>query len=367
MPRGFRIGLPITGWPIWVQERWAAASRAGDRFDDSGCGAHLAGTTRKARQESCGRLLGFLSTNYPNRMSASPETWIDRSTVAEYVSWRSCSAISIAIDLCNLRGALSLICPDTDWSWLLAIARRIEAAAPRQRTKYHLVTSDRLYALGIELMDRAVADANAATRTAHAFQYRDGLLIAFLALVPLRRRTLAALRIDRHFAKVGDFWELDIPARDTKTGCALDYRLSKEFSARIDLYLERFRGSMPGADKHASCWPSLQSCPMCSDAIYGAVYRRTKDALGFGVSLHRFRHAAASFWSSHDPVNVRGMKDLLGQASFKTTEAHYIMAQSRLAGRALARVIGDLAKKPAAQLSFHSLRRLTGGGDRAKA
>src|SRR6516165_7506881 len=191
MPRGFRIGLPITGWPIWVQERWAAASRAGDRFDDSGCGAHLAGTTRKARQESCGRLLGFLSTNYPNRMSASPETWIDRSTVAEYVSWRSCSAISIAIDLCNLRGALSLICPGTDWSWLLAIARRIEAAAPRQRTKYHLVTSDRLYALGIELMDRAVAAANAATRTrtAHALQYRDGLLIAFLALVPLRSRT----------------------------------------------------------------------------------------------------------------------------------------------------------------------------------
>jgi integrase len=359
--------LPFTSWPIRVQERWAAAFRAGDRFDESGCGAHLADTTRKARQESCGRFLGFLSANHPDRMSASPEAWIDRSIVAEYVSWRSCSAIAIAIDLQNLRGALSLICPDTDWSWLLAIATRIEAAAPRQRTKYHLVTSDRLYALGIELMDRAVADAAPRTRIAHALQYRDGLLIAFLALVPLRRRTLAALRIDRHFAKVGDFWELDIPARDTKTGCALDYRLSKEFSARIDLYLERFRGSMPGADKHASCWPSLQSCPMCSDAIYGAVYRRTKDALGFGVNLHRFRHAAASFWSAHDPVNVRGVKDLLGQASFKTTEAHYIMAQSRLAGRALARVIGDLAKKPASQLSFHSLHHLTSGGGSAKA
>jgi integrase len=336
--------LPMANWPAVDREQWAAAFQAGDRFEESGCGAHLAIATRKARKESYGRFLGFLSVNHPDLLSASPEARIDQSIVAEYVSWRSCSDIAIAIDLCNLRGALRLICPNTDWSWLLAIARRIEVTAQRKRPKYHLVTSDRLYALGIELMDRAVADADTATRTwtSHALQYRDGLLIAFLALVPLRSRTLAALRIDRHLAKVGDFWELDIPAADTKTGCALDYQLSPEFSTRIDLYLDRFRGSMPGASKHVGLWPSRQNRPMCSDAIYGALCRRTKQALGFGINLHRFRHAAASFWSSHDPVNVRGVKDLLGQASFKTTESHYIMAQSRLAGRVLARAIRNL-------------------------
>jgi hypothetical protein len=330
------------------RERWAAAFRAGDRFDESGCGAHLAMTTRQARQESYGRFLGFLSTNHPDLMSVRPEARIDQSIVAEFVAWRSCSNISIAVDLYHLRGALKLICSDMDWSWLLTIVRRIGAAAPRKRPKYHLVTSDRLYALGIELMDRAVAAAEAATstRTARALQYRDGMLIAFLALVPLRGRTLAALHIDRHLAKVGEFWELDIPAADTKTGCALDYQLGKEISARIDLYLERFRGLIPGAHKHAGLWPSLQSRPMCRDAIYCAIYRRTKQALGFGVNLHRFRHAAASFWSGQDPVNVRGVKDLLGH-SFKTTEVHYIMTQSRLAGRALARAIGDLQKRPA--------------------
>ena len=42
------------------------------------------------------------------------------------------------------------------------------------------MTSERLYALGIELMDRAVAEADAAKRIskAHAFIYRDGLIIA---------------------------------------------------------------------------------------------------------------------------------------------------------------------------------------------
>ena len=83
---------------------------------------------------------------------------------------------------------------------------------------------------------------------------------------------------------------------------------------------------------------------MCPEAIYAAVRKRTEKAFGFGVNLHRFRHAAASFWSIQDPVNVRGAKDLLGHASFGPTDKHYIMGQSRLAGRALARAV-DMVRK----------------------
>jgi len=196
------------------------------------------------------------------------------------------------------------------------------------------------YALGIELMDAAVANVNAAKRLnkAHAFQYRDGLVIALLALIPLRRRTLAALRIGRHLVKTGDLWSLDIPAADTKAGRPLEYPISKKMSERIDVYLEKFRRRIPGADKHTSLWASNQGCPMCGMAIYAAVRKRTKKAFGFGVNLHRFRYAAASFWSIQDPANVRGAKDLLGHASFGMTE-NYVMAQSRLAGRALAQAI----------------------------
>ena len=75
---------------------------------------------------------------------------------------------------------------------------------------------------------------------------------------------------------------------------------------------------------------------MDDGAIYDAVRRRTRAALGFGVNLHQFRHAALTFWSIHDPENIRGGKDLLGHRSFGTTEKYYIKAQSRLAGRVLA-------------------------------
>jgi hypothetical protein len=115
----------------------------------------------------------------------------------------------VGVDLDRLRGALRLICPRVDLSWLLTIAKRIAAAAPCKSRKYHLVTSDRLYALGVELMD-AVAASEAAKRIskAHAFEYRDGLVIALAVLIPLRPRTLVALRIGKQLVKTGDLWVL---------------------------------------------------------------------------------------------------------------------------------------------------------------
>jgi integrase/recombinase XerD len=346
MPRKPRIYLPFDSWPAEDQARWQAAFAEGDRFEGRGPGSHLAEATRWNLRISYARFLRFISTNCPHLLELRPEARIDRVVVAKYVAWRrrSCGDAMAAVSLDNLGGALRLICPGTDWSWLLTLSKRIKAAAPHKPRKYHLVTSEQLYALGIELMDGAVADADSAKRIskAHALEYRDGLAIALLALIPMRSRTLVALRIGKQLVKTGNLWALDIPATDTKTRRPLDYPVAEELCRRIDLYLERFRRRIPGADTHTALWASNKRRPMST--MYGAVRRRTKKAFGFAVNLHRFRHAAASFWSVRDPVNVRGVKDLLGQATFGITEKHYIMGQSRLAGRALAQAV-DAARK----------------------
>ena len=63
----------------------------------------------------------------------------------------------------SLQFALRYICPGEDWSWLLKIAKRIATQAKRKPEKHHLVTSETLYALGIELMDRAIANGKSGT------------------------------------------------------------------------------------------------------------------------------------------------------------------------------------------------------------
>ena len=167
-------------------------------------------------------------------------------------------------DLRSLRATLKLICPSTDWSWLQSIANRIDAGAPPPKRKFNLVTSERLYALGLELMDSAVnaAEAIGRVRARQAIQYRDGLIISTLAMIPLRRGTLAALQFGRQLIKIGRYWELDIPGEDTKTQRPLDYAIPEELSARIDLYLERFRRCIRGSDKHDGVWPSHHNIPM---------------------------------------------------------------------------------------------------------
>jgi integrase/recombinase XerD len=271
MIRAPKMQLSIAAWPVEDRKRWAAVNKIGtDVFDDCGPVAHLAEPTRLALQGSYSRFLGFVSSKYPCRLDGSPDTRLDRNIIADYVMsrCRTCSKSGIAIDLHHLRLALSYICPATDWSWLATITKRIAAKAPKRPQKHHLVTSETLYALGIELMDRAVASAAAAqdVSKADAFNYRDGLLIALLALIAPRRRTVAALRISQQLVKSGDLWGLDLPAQDIKTKRALDYPISFDLSQRIDLYLEKFRGRIPGAAEHDELCRQFVGATVCLKA-----------------------------------------------------------------------------------------------------
>src|SRR5690349_10682271 len=289
------------------------------------------------------RYLGYLISENPKRLCLSVEARPDRDSIRAYVKHlrQSCRDTSVASTLHKLRLALGLMCPGRDWCWLRIIAKRIDAQATPKRDRSQGATSAVLFALGLQLMSKSVNSASAVGRITKedALTYRDGLIIALLAAVPLRRRTLAALTIDQHLVKIGTHWLLDIPAADTKTCRALEFPVPHALFECIDLYLADFRGAISGANTHQGLWPSAKGHPMDGGAIDDAVRRRTTEALGFPVNLHRFRGAAGNLWSISDPRNVRGVKDLLGHTDFGTTERHYIGAQSRLAGHALARVL----------------------------
>jgi integrase/recombinase XerD len=191
--------------------------------------------------------------------------------------------------------------------------------------------------------------AGSTVSTDQATTYRDGLIIALLAAVPLRRRTIACLRLEQNLVKVGDAWSLQIDAIDNKSRRSLEFSLPAALNSRLDTYLQRFRPHLLESSMETSLWLSGRRRPMSPGAIYTAVRNRTKVAFGIPVNLHHFRSAAGSFWSMRDPANVIGVKDLLGHVGFDTTEKHYIAAQTRLAGRALAEVLRahDSQQRPA--------------------
>jgi integrase/recombinase XerD len=335
-----RLQLRLEQWPQEDQRRWQNAFREGDIFDDDCRGAHLSEATRRALRVSYAQYLRF---RRPRLLRKTPAARIDRKLIEEYVGLlkRTHQDISVATTLHHLRLALKLICPKEDWSWLLTITKRIAASAPRKPRRYGLVSIEQLYLLGIALMDQAASEAANRNEISKdtAMNYRDGLLITLLSLLVPRRRTVTALRVGKQLVKTGDLWALDIPPEDVKGKRPLDFALSRDFCNRIDLYLQKYRPRIPGAMNHTALWPSNKGGAMSAGAIYDTVCKRTKKKFGLPVNPHRFRHAAGTLWSITDPKNVRGVKDLLGHASFKPTEAHYLLGQSRHAGRTLANAI----------------------------
>ena len=336
--------LPYAEWPEEDRRLWYAASKKGaGPFDDCGRGAYLSERSHQQLQYAYGKFLKFVALKHPDRLGCSPAARVGVDMIEQFVKFQpaTCGDVTISIYLYHLALVLKCIYPASDWSWLVTISDRVAARGKEKRKKYHLVTSETLFALGIALMDGALSSGKLVTASSVQTAYRDGFIIAFLAVIPLRRRTLGLLQIGRHLVRSGAGWAVDIPANDTKSKRPLEFPLSPDLSAHIDFYLKEIRPRIPGAEGTDHLW--VNRCgPMSDSMIYKTVCRRTQKALGFPVNLHRFRHAAATFWSIRDPVNVRGVKDLLGHATFATTEQHYIMAQSRMAGRALAEAIEDL-------------------------
>jgi integrase len=347
MKRKNRLYLPYADWSATDKALWTTTFQPGiDLFDEQGPGSHLAARSLQQLQYAYGKFLLFLSSERADLRKQAPARRLNAKVIEQYVHWqpKSCGGVTLSLYLYHLWLALRYLYPKEDWRWLLAISERIRSKAKPRPEKNHLVTSETLYKLGINLMDGALACGKPPTSWRVQTAYRDGLVIALLALIPLRRRTLAALRIGKHLIKSGDRWFLEIPAEDLKSRQPLEFPISPQLSQRIDVYINDIRPSTAGAATHEHLWASVRSKAMGGAVIYNAVRRRTRKALGFAVNLHRFRRAAVTLWAIRDPENVRGAKDLLGHSSFATTEKYYVMAQARLAGRALARAIDNATR-----------------------
>ena len=343
MKRSPAFSLPFARWPEADRRLWAARMEAGSLFDDDRPGAALSEGARRGRRYAYSSFLGYVAHHGPTRLSLSPLQRVDRDLIAAYVTFlrETRGEIAISIDLERIYYVLRSF-GGVDIAWLRMVGHRVRRnARPKPRP---FVTSDQLYQLGLDLMDHAAGEtgANGSILDRQAKMYRDGLMIALLAAIPIRRRAFAAMRIGRHLVRVGDRWALVVPECDSKTGRAFEYEVGQELSARVDTYLARYRPTITGAERHDGVWASRHGHPMAANTILQSITRRTVERFGHAVSPHRFRGAAATFWSIADPENVRGAKDLLGHTTFAMTEKYYMQAQSRSAELAFAAMIDGL-------------------------
>ena len=341
--RRIRVALRLEDWPSHDRKQWEAAFARGGLFEEQGVGNHLSLRTRLSLFNAHGRWLGVLASYDPEALglTAADRTTPERVRLFATVLRKTNRGRSVASQIRHLRGAIRLLAPEMDTRWLLKIASSIEAQCPRRDNRSRLRLSHELDALADKLMREAGIDLDRRGRVSKkaALSYRDGLIIALLAIAPMRRRNLASLTLDRHLVRAGRTWSMLLSADETKGKEELEYPLSQKVSRALDRYLETFRPAICGSDRHHGLWASPKGVQVTGNALYDAVCRRTRTEFGRSMNLHLFRDAAFSFLAFYAPDQVRAGRDLLGHKHLKTGEEFYSCAQTVLASQLVAEIL----------------------------
>lgn len=341
MPR--RIGLTLDQWPPADRAAWERANTPGDVFDTAAVAAHWRPKTRDQARYAYGRWLTFLHEQAASTLDTPLAARVTAERLQTYVSQleQRIATMSIAAELQHLGLALSAMAPIEDWAWLRQRQYAYQKRA-RPREKRHKIVDPRcLVELGQQLMDEAGRQARAGEQ---ARDYRDGLLIALLAMVPLRRRSVAVLAIGRHLQWVTDRYVLELDEADTKSGHPIEIDVPSVLTPRVTQYLERYRLLFPHAAEHSALWLSSKGGPLGADAIHDLVCRRTEDAFGFPIHPHLFRDIAATAIAREAPHDLDVARDLLTHASGATTQKYYVRGQSADAARQYAELVARVRK-----------------------
>jgi hypothetical protein len=296
-----RVCLNLKDWPEEDRRLWQVACKPSDLLDPGPSGAranHAIMSNRKA-EKGYGRWLTFLQIAYPNSLAEPPAPRIMPDRVRRYLDSLTRLGNSTATIIARLRelGEVARIMgPDKSWSFINALESRTRARHKPARDKSNLKLSDELLGLGLSLIDKATACQGLAAALLH----RDGLMIALLALVPLRRRNFASLRLDRNVVAINDLWLIVLGEAETKTHAPLEILWPDDLVAPLRTYLNLHRpvllainrrGVKPAGD---ALWVSSRGSQLTEMAMYLRICEHTQKTFGRAINPHLFRDAAAT-------------------------------------------------------------------------
>ena len=327
--------LAFAQWPAQDRAMWAKLTEPGPTIlDDRGPFADSRPRTNATRQKNYSHWLNHITLNHSDLLPLAPAARICQATLT---SWLAILDRTVApytrlrrvVDLLTIARAMD---PAADWGLLQRAVRSLGAcAAPSRNKEPRIRPSAQLVELGFALMRKAssmpVGRARAATL------YRDGLMIALLALRPIRLRNLTALEFGRTLLQNPAGWCITIPAEETKTHRKIEVEWPSALVAALATYLELHRPVLLHGSTAKALWIGSSGQALAAHTIRQAIIRRTQTALGVPINPHLFRDCAATTLAIEDPAHIGAAATILGHTSNRTTHKHYIQANTLAASR----------------------------------
>ena len=131
------------------------------------------------------------------------------------------------------------LAPERDFGWLKNIKAQLRARARPREKLSRMVGSEELVEAGLVLMQEAREAKSGSAGQARTF--RNGLIIALLAVCPIRVGSFASLTLDRSFLRIGDGWWIRLTASETKSGRSDERPVPGFLTSCVNEYLRAYR------------------------------------------------------------------------------------------------------------------------------
>jgi integrase len=333
--------LLVSEWPDADRRAWEQACRPGSRLKPGGAASHLAPVSRDDFARRYGAFLGFLQRTDRLEHQAGATTQVISPNIEAYIADLKVRVRSVTVYnyIHQLRRAAQLLAPMLDFAWIAEIEKDL-ALEMEPRSKFdRLVLTGQLVEAGLALVTEAQEFVG--TDLARARGVRNGLMIALLALCPIRLKNFADLEIGRTFKEVRGSWWIALSGITPKSGRPDERRVPAWLNRYIDVYLSQVRPVLLGSRPPTNpLWISSTTGRRMTTKNLGTLISKiTLETLGVDVSPHLFRTAAASTAAAYGGKTPHLASALLNHTDPRVTEEHYNRASTVSAARAYARII----------------------------
>ena len=358
-----RRHLPFDEWPPQDQQMWQGLTHLGPTIlDESGAFARIRPRTCAKKQQNYSTWLTFIRLRFPELISAEPVERVTPATVGEWLDLlgQLVSPFTRLLRAVDLMTIVHATAPLADWTWLRrAVARVQHRVVPTAQKAGRIRSSAAIVELGLQLMAEAEATEASDDQWRQSLtKYRDGLMIAFLAVRPLRLRNLMDLELGRTLLSVGtDNHRIAYGASETKTHEPIEVDWPAELEPHLCRYLDHYRPQLLCGRASSMLWIGKYADPMAEQTIRQAITLRTRSGLGVPISPHLFRDCAATTLAIEDPQHIGIASSLLGHASYTTTDKHYRQASSVTASRHLLAMVAQRRKELRPPASLRRVRK----------
>jgi integrase len=332
--------LPIAEWPAADRLGWAEACQPAQRLKRGGAASRLAPVSQGDIANRYGLFLDFLCRNGRLDLSKRAAALVTPDDVNGYLIELQARVHSVTVwnSIYKLRRAAEMIAPGTDSGWLTEIEKDLALVMIPRSKADRLVLTERLVEAGLILVREA--EMFGKTPLARAVGVRNGMLIALLALHPIRIKNFAALAIGDTFLNVDGRWWLHIPSENTKSHRVDERQVPEFINEAVNNYFRTHRAVLcRGNAEQAALWISSTTGRQLTTKNLGTLISKlTLETIGVDVSPHLFRTAGASTAAVYGGNHPHLASALLNHRDPRITEEHYNRATTFSAGEEYAHI-----------------------------